>query len=210
MISGFARRSYHLITAFGSRRPFAFGVAVTVMKTSAADLIVQKYVEKVDKIDKRRCLLFALWGLLWLGGVQYFVYVKCYSRWFQGVEEFARKSIRAKLADTHGQLTVVKQVLFDAVVHVPWFYLPAFYTLKSILETEGETTMNDCLQEAKLNWSANFYNDVKVFAKWWVPALAINFSICPLWMRIPFIAGYSFVFTMQWSFLHGEPTEEEF
>jgi len=126
------------------------------------------------------------------------------------VGEFARKSIRAKIADTNGQLTVVKQVLFDALVHMPWFYLPAFYTLKSFLETEGATTVNDYLQEANINWRANFRNDIKVFWQWWVPALVVNFSICPLWMRIPFVAGVSFFFTMHWSFLHGDPIEQEF
>jgi len=203
-------RPYHLITAIGSRHPFAFGVAVACAKTAVADLFVQNYVEKIDKINKRRCLLFALWGFIWLGGVQYFLFVKCYSRWFPRVEEFARKSIGEKLADTNGQLNVVKQVLFDALVHMPWFYLPAFYTLKSILETEGATTVNDYLQEAKVNWCENLSNDLKVCWQWWTPAVVASFSICPLWMRIPFLAGYSLFFTMLWSFLHGEAIKQDF
>jgi len=200
---------YRAITTIGSKHPLAFGALVAMAKTGCADLIVQKYVDRVDKIDKRRFTLFCLWGLLWLGFVQYFVYVKLYSLWFPNVQAFARKSIRAKIADTHGQLTVVKQVLFDALIHMPWFYLPAFYTLKSFLETEGAMSMNGYLREAMVNYRSNFRNDVKVFWQWWVPALIVNFSICPLWMRIPFVAGVSFFFTMYWSFLHGEPIEQE-
>lgn len=200
---------YRAITIIGRKHPFAFGAVVALAKTGVADLIVQKYVDRCDKIDKRRFTLFCLWGFLWLGGVQYFIYVKLYSLWFPNVRAFARKSIRAKIADTQGQLTVVKQVLFDALVHLPWFYLPAFYTLKSLLESDGATSMNKCLAEAMANYRLNFRNDIILFYQWWVSALIVNFSICPLWMRVPFVAGVSFFFTMHWSFLHGESIEQE-
>ena len=32
----------------------------------------------------------------------------------------------------------------------------------------------------------------------WVPVFTINFSICPLWLRVPFVAVVSFGFTMYW------------
>jgi hypothetical protein len=47
--------------------------------------------------------------------------------------------------------------------------------------------------------------DVLIFAAglvtWqvWVPVFTVNFSVCPLWLRVPFVAVVSFGFTMYWS-----------
>eukprot|EP01043_Picozoa_sp_COSAG02_P043135 COSAG02_NODE_3731_length_6312_cov_32.691453_5_plen_83_part_00 len=47
--------------------------------------------------------------------------------------------------------------------------------------------------------------DVLIFAAglvtWqvWVPVFTVNFSVCPLWLRVPFVAVASFGFTMYWS-----------
>jgi hypothetical protein len=44
------------------------------MKTAFSDLLVQKVVERREYIDWNRNGAFATFGLLYLGGVQYFLY----------------------------------------------------------------------------------------------------------------------------------------
>ena len=51
------------------RYPFAFGVGVSAVKTSAADYLAQTVVEGKKDIDKRRNFLFFCWGAAYLGGV---------------------------------------------------------------------------------------------------------------------------------------------
>ena len=53
--------------------PFKFGVAISTIKTSFSDLLVQTAVENKsrDEIDWKRNAAFATFGCFYLGGVQY-------------------------------------------------------------------------------------------------------------------------------------------
>ena len=61
------------LARLGQRHPFLFGVAVSALKTSGSDLMAQSFVERREQLDLRRNLVFFTWGLLYLGGVQYFM-----------------------------------------------------------------------------------------------------------------------------------------
>jgi hypothetical protein len=197
---------YRAITKIGSRHPFAFGTIVACAKTGTADFIVQKYVERAEKIDQRRLALFSFWGFFWLGSVQYFIYVKLFAQiLFPNVRGFVSKTIREKIADKQGQLIVLKQVALDQLIHHPFFFFPAFYSLKSFVESESACSLSGYVREGLTNYRCNIRTDLTFCWATWVPAFLINFSICPLWMRVPFVAGVLFFFTMYWSFLHGEP-----
>ncbi|CAJ1351249.1 unnamed protein product, partial [Effrenium voratum] len=104
------RRGAAALSRIGRKHPFLFGVAVSAIKTSGSDVMAQKVVERREEVDLRRNLIFFTWGLLYLGGVQYFIYVHLFARrWFPDAMAFAAKGWRAKLADKAGQRTVVKQ-----------------------------------------------------------------------------------------------------
>eukprot|EP00439_Symbiodinium_sp_Y106_P017879 s2608_g2.t1 len=119
----------------GRKHPFLFGVAVSALKTSASDLMAQKVVERREEVDWRRNFIFFTWGLMYLGGVQYFIYVHLFARrWFPMAEAFAAKPWRAKLADRVGQRNVLAQVFFDQFVHHPFLLYPAFYQVKELIE----------------------------------------------------------------------------
>ena len=49
--------------------------------------------------------------------------------------------------------------------------------------------------------------DLRVCWCTWIPAFLFNFSVCPLWARIPFVATVSMGFTTYFSFLRGRPQE---
>ncbi len=86
--------------------PFAFGVVLSGFKTSFSDLLVQKVVEQREKIDWKRNAAFATFGFVYLGGVQYMIYVPLFSRLFPGAAAFAAKPIREKLKDSKGLFQV--------------------------------------------------------------------------------------------------------
>merc|ERR1719235_2780209 len=69
------------ITTFPKRRPFATNVIIATVKTSLADLLVQKGEgKKPSEFDLRRNAVFVAFGSLYLGCFQWFVYVTVFSR----------------------------------------------------------------------------------------------------------------------------------
>ena len=92
--------------------PFAFGMTFSCAKTSASDLMVQLGLEKREfkDIDWRRNSAFAAFGLLYLGGVQYTIYVPVFSRLFPGTVAFAAKPVAQKIKDIPGMAAVGAQV----------------------------------------------------------------------------------------------------
>jgi len=176
--------------------------------THQADLVAQKHLEGRDEIDWRRNLLFATWGCLWLGGVQYFIYVHLFTkRLFPRAHLFVNKSFREKLRDREGQKTLIKQIALDQGVHHPFFLFPCFYSLKSYIENDGTLTSTQRIRNGLKLYVQNIREDILRCWAFWVPAFAFNFSVCPIWMRVPFVAGASFFWTMFWSFTRGPPSE---
>ena len=57
------------------QHPFKFGMGYSLFKTAGCDILVQKVVEKREEIDVKRTTTFAAFGLFYLGGVQYMIYV---------------------------------------------------------------------------------------------------------------------------------------
>ena len=64
--------------------PFGFGIILSGVKTSASDLLVQTVVEQKawPDIDWKRNAAFATFGFIYLGGVQYTLYVPIFGRLF--------------------------------------------------------------------------------------------------------------------------------
>jgi len=184
------------ILTFPARKPLAFGVGFSCIKTSFADLLVQRYVEKRETIDWRRNSAFGLFGLFYLGGVQYFLYVNVFGRLFPKAEAFATKPISQKLRDTAGQITMIKQVVLDQAVHHPILYFPCFYLMK-------EVVMGGKPEDAYKKYRVNMVEDIIALWKIWVPATAINFTFMPMWGRIPFVATTSLFWTCLLSYMRG-------
>jgi hypothetical protein len=110
-----------------SEHPFAFGVLISGFKTSLSDLLVQKVVERREQIDWKRNAAFASFGFVYLGGVQYMIYVPLFGRLFPRTAAFVAKPFREKVKDTKGILGTLAQVFLDQAVHHPFMYFPAFY-----------------------------------------------------------------------------------
>ena len=132
------------------------------------------------------------------------MYVHLFSRvLFPSAAAFVAKPLQERLRDRVGQITVVKQVALDQLVHHPFVLFPAFYCVKETIE-DGRLGWKQ-LESARGKYVANVQEDCLVCWKTWVPAFLFNFSVMPIWLRVPFVAVVSFGFTTYFSFLRGKP-----
>ena len=88
-----------------SKYPWTFGVGIATAKTGAADILVQKQIEKREKLDWQRVGLFTLFGFAYLGIVQYLIYVNLFSRLFRNAEAFGKMPFREKIRNKEGYVS---------------------------------------------------------------------------------------------------------
>ena len=170
-------------------------------------MIVQTTIEKRDRVDWRRNAVFAAFGAVYLGGVQYFLYCALFPRLFPSTAIFAAKPLRQKLGDMSGQRQVFAQVALDQLVHIPFLYYPTFYVLKASIMAGAMSAdiARDALGEySRVAWSDNL-------AQWsfFAPAATLNFGFSPLWLRVPVVAAMSFLWTMVLSYRRGSSREQQ-
>jgi len=187
-------------------RPFAFGMAYSCFKTVGCDIMVQKVVEKRETLDVRRTAAFGTFGLFYLGGVQYALYVPIFSRLFPNAATFASKTLSQKMQDGAGIRTLVAQVFLDQFVHHPLLYFPVFYTIKDLVTSDTPDPVR-----AVNTYRDNMKEDLVALWKVWVPTTFLNFAFMPMWARIPWVASTSLVWTCILSSMRGSseiPTGE--
>ncbi|CAJ1957745.1 unnamed protein product [Cylindrotheca closterium] len=178
--------------------PFAFGVVLSGFKTSFSDLLVQKVIERRQEIDWKRNAAFASFGFLYLGGVQYTLYVPIFGRLFPQARTFVKLGWREKMRDTKGLFAVFAQTFLDQCVHHPLMYFPAFYCTRELVVSE-KPDFGKVIDD----YRRNMKEDLLALWKIWVPATAINFAFMPMHLRIPFVAGVSLLWTGVLSAMRG-------
>ena len=209
----------HIIAACRSR-PLALAVVVATVKNSAADLIVQTQIEgralsaphepptqqqqqqqqqQQRTIDWRRNAVFAAFGASYLGGVQYVIYTKLMPRFFHTPTAATVGWARVR--------SVAGQVAFDQFVHVPALFFPCFYVLKESVESESLPWRDGTAQRAIDKYAGNVVDDMKDQLSIFLPGALINFGLMPLWLRTPWVAGVSFVYTLVLSAKRGAPQQ---
>jgi len=200
---------FRQILAFGQRRPFAFQLGVATVKTAAADLLVQRYVEGKTEIDWKRNAVFTVFGGAYLGGFQWLIYVTAFRRWFPNMDKFAAQTLKQKMANRPGQIDLMKQVTFDNFVHYTFIYFPVFYVFKESIQQNEETSgPMGVVTGAMEKYSTNFWGDNLAIWALWIPADIIIYAI-PIWMRLPANHGISFVWTCILSAMRGAKIEED-
>lgn len=101
-----------------TRHPFKSALAITTAKTVAADLLVQFAIERREW-EARRTALFAAFGLIYQGAVQYLFVNIVVERLFPG------QGLRAVLA---------KCGMMNGFCD-PCFFLPTFYVFKEAIRS---------------------------------------------------------------------------
>ena len=185
-----------------SRHPFIFSVSITAFKTGGVDIFVQKYVEKRDEIDWKRNAVFLAFGTLYLGAWQYALFSKIMPSIVPEASAFIAKSWREKLNDGAGLRGLGIQIFLENGINNPVLYFPIFYTLQEVIN--GGT-----LSHGVAKYRANMKDDLIDIWKVWVPAQLINFAFTPLWLRVPFVASVSIIWTAYVSFTRGKSTPDK-
>ena len=188
--------------AVPAKYPFAFGVLISGFKTSFSDLLVQKVVNQNEQIDWRRNAAFATFGFIYLGGIQYALYVPIFGRLFPNMAKFTAKPLKEKLKDIPGLCNVGLQTFLDQCVHHPLLYFPTFYITKEIVMGGADGKKPD-ISRVLTNYRDNMKEDLIALWKIWVPAMFFNFAVMPMHLRIPFTAGISLGWTCVLSAMRG-------
>jgi hypothetical protein len=188
-------------------RPLVLAVVVSSVKTSAADLLVQTTVE--DRVlllplaeplpeqqpaqrlavDWRRNAFFAAFGACYLGGVQYAIYTKLMPRLFSSASSSAIGGLRRARS-------VAGQVMFDQFLHVPLLFFPCFYVMKECMESECLPWVDGTAQRGLTKYAGNAVVDIKDQLSVFGLGALVNFAVMPLWLRTPWVAAVSFVYTL--------------
>lgn len=165
-----------LVDGLWKRHPFLAAALVCAIKAAAADLVAQRrqlFVESEnDKIDGRRTLAFVLYGALYQGMVQEFIYNNLYSRLF---------------GDSPTISVIATKVAFDAVFHNALVCVPMAYIVKA------------CVFRYPLQEGLRRYRDDVVhhglllkYYSIWIPVNFCVYAFIPKHWRITSMAMVSF------------------
>lgn len=160
-------RGLHFYRELLTRRPYTTNIATSAALGCVGDLICQKTVEKVEKVDWRRNRSFVIFCALYQGGLSSTIY-NWYSRAFSAARGFTPYK------------SAVAVTLFDNFVHVPMLYTPAFFGIVGTLQ--GQTP-----REVWKELSACYVETCVTCAVVWVPLTLINFGLIPHQYRILFV-----------------------
>ncbi|KAL1520062.1 hypothetical protein AB1Y20_023537 [Prymnesium parvum] len=192
--------------SLAKRAPLRFAVAYGGAKTIAADVLVQKYLEKQEHIDGRRAGVFLLFGLVQVGFVQYMLYVKAFAWLFPTAASFATSPLAAKLRDPVGLRNVAKQVALDQFAYHPLIYFPVFYTFKEVVQGDSKS-VQELVGRAMSQYLPNAIDDLKALWSIFVPVSIIQFSLMPMHLRVPFTATAGFIWCGVLSFMRGDGSQ---
>lgn len=195
--------------ALPKRYPFAFGVCVATIKTGTVDLLIQRYVEQRKEIDWKRTQAFTVFGCVFVGAWQYTLFVRVMPIICPNAEAFAAKPLREKMKDVRGLKDLALQNFVENGINNPLLFFPCFYTVQEFLTKGFE---QGSVRNALSKYRANCHEDVPAIWALWVPAQFINFAFSPMWLRAPFVAAVSCVWTSYVSLTRGStqdgPTTE--
>ena len=185
--------------------PFSLSLFTATSKTAAADVLTQLYIEpssgnNESQFSLTRVGVFTVFGFWYLGGFQYWLYVKCFARWFPSAKSFgAHATIAARLSDRKGLIDLAKQVAVGNFVHIPFVFLPSFYMTQEVCMHGADASPAKALH----SFQGNMWKDCVAAWTIWIPGHAVFFSV-PLWLRLPVNHAMSFCYVCVLSFTRGQ------
>ena len=166
------------------RHPIIFASTFACIKNSIADNIIQNSQNKKE-LDIRRNVSFSLFGLLHVGAGQYIILNKIIPYFIPCL----------KLLKPNNN-SVLKAMLLDQFIHVPFIYFPFFYIFKEIGETK-KPNIDNIIN----NYKSNIKNDFLISALIFMPLQYINFKYIPTYYRVPILSSCGFLYSMLISYL---------
>lgn len=203
---------YEEILTFPERRPRLFNVMVATLKTWLADFVVQMSERSNAQhgswqFDTRRSAAFAAFGFIYVGLVQWVIYVSIFTFFCPHAIEFANEPMTIKYHDGRGQTDLLKQVFLDNFVVDTFFYFPLFYIIKEAMRVGIAHFGFLTVRNALCRYRENFKTDNIACWSIWVPTDIFIFS-APMWARMPSDHLVSFFWTMVLSHMRGGSSEK--
>ena len=167
--------------------PFTLSLVTATTKTAAADALTQRYLEQQPEIDQRRLALFTGFGFWYLGGVQYFLYVRCFARWFPHATAFGEHAtLAARLADAPGLRDLARQVVVGNFLHIPFAFLPSFYLTRELTDRGWADAS---AARALASYRTNLVDDCASAWSIWIPGHASSHQEIDLDLKFPALSS---------------------
>eukprot|EP00466_Bigelowiella_natans_P020824 jgi/Bigna1/132239/aug1.17_g6947 len=207
---------YRPITDFITKYPFSSQVAISTVKATTADLLVQFYIEKKNATtwNKNRTLAFATYGFAFQGVTQWLVCVKGMRKLFDPkiMDKFCEMPFSEKLKYRTGLKQLGAQLTVDMTMFQPLMCWPSFYLFKEFImpdqkdykeiESGKSVTAYQKCRFAMSKYGDNFWEDNFGMTGFWAPALTVIYSV-PVQYRMPILHSVSFVWCNLLSFYRG-------
>ena len=192
-------RRLYALAALGRRHPFSVSLTTATAKTAAADVITQIFLEDNLQLDLSRTTVFTCFGFWYLGGFQYWLYVRSFGRWFPAAKAFGEHAtLAARLKDRAGLKDLGRQVAVGNFIHIPLIFLPSFYLTQEIVHHGFDASGPVALGR----YRQNCWSDLRSAWAIWIPGHVVFFSV-PMWMRLPVNHLMSFAYVCVLSLMRG-------
>ena len=187
------------IDSFYTTAPYTAAFMTCGFKASAADFLAQTRELKSgpskggedqskEQIEFERNLAFILYGGIYQGMAQYYIYNILFPLWFGSGNDLASVTI---------------QVAFDMLVISPFLCLPVAYLTKSTIYGKSlKEGLDKYLHDLRTN------NLWQTYCSIWLPVQFVTFGLVPQHLRIAFIAVVSFFWLIILSTISSKSTEE--
>jgi Mpv17 / PMP22 family len=173
--------------SFLKNHPFAAAVTITTCNAVVADLMTQLVLESSSAPYKlSRTLLFAAFGFLYQGVVQYTLVNNVWEKLFPGTST----------------QNVIKKICAMNLISDPFLFLPVFYVFKQFLADGGNLSWS-VVKTAIATYKANALVDLRNSWMVWFPGHAVTYGVMPSHKRIPWMAFLSLFYMMVLSLTRG-------
>jgi len=176
---------------FMQDHPVMFAVITTLVRTAPCDLVAQLYFEKREEIDWKRFWGFMIFGALYVGVSQYYLYKHV----INAANLFAITGISSRTG------TALGIALTDQFVHSPLLYFPVFVLTLKIMDG---TPVGELIPEAFGKWKREVFDVMYASCFLWLPAQIVNFYFMPPYLVVPFINAVGAVWVVWLSLNEGK------
>ncbi len=180
------KNKHDLFNAFSKQlNYFATGTSTATVQQ---ELIDPDSTTNTYQIEYQRNLAFILYGGLYQGIAQQYIYNYLFPTWFGPGNDI---------------ITVLTKVSFDLLVISPFICIPIAYIVKSIIYNQ---TLMDGIQ--KYIYDLKYKKLLLTYYSIWFPAGLCTFGLVPDYLRIAFIAFVSFFWLIILSTVSSSKQEE--
>ena len=98
----------------------------------------------------------------------------------------------------------MQKIVSTNLIADPIFFFPTFYTIKEMLARDRQNALTfDTVRTALNNYYGNCFNDWRNTWSFWLPGHIVTYGVCPLHLRMPWVACSSFGYVALLSITRG-------